>query len=238
MQEQLDTQIPELQTEEPQVTEESQEEPDYKAKTEELEALVSKLQNDQKSRDGLRRKESDRDAELAGFRDEIAAMRKVLTVTMESFQGGDEFQSQISQINQDAAKSQADRDWNSRYDKEQAGLLAKVQDEEGNLLISEENATKIQTQWQAAWGKAQQGNYDEVYDAQIDAQRMVLQEERRKSDVEKKSLREESKQSAKKALERAGVNDLDTGSAIAGGNEDLHGSALIERGLRNRQNPL
>jgi len=238
MQEQLDTQIPELQTEEPQTNEEPQEEPDYKAKTEELEALVSKLQNDQKSRDGLRRKESDRDAELAGFRDEIAAMRKVLTVTMESFQGGDEFQSQISQINQDAAKSQADRDWNSRYDKEQARLLATVQDEEGNLLISEEDATKIQTQWQAAWNKAQQGNYDEVYDTQIDAQRMVLQEERRKSDAEKKSLREESKQSAKKALEKAGVNDLDTGSAIAGGNEDLHGSALIERGLRNRQNPL
>ena len=238
MQEQLDTQIPERQSEEPQTTEEPQEEPDYKAKTEELEALVSKLQNDQKSRDGLRRKESDRDAELAGFRDEIAAMRKVLTVTMESFQGGDEFQSQISQINQDAAKSQADRDWNSRYDKEQARLLATVQDEEGNLLISEEDATKIQTQWQAAWNKAQQGNYDEVYDTQIDAQRMVLQEERRKSDAEKKSLREESKQSAKKALEKAGVNDLDTGSAIAGGNEDLHGSALIERGLRNRQNPL
>lgn len=238
MQEQLDTQIPELQTEEPQTNEEPQEEPDYKAKTEELEALVSKLQNDQKSRDGLRRKESDRDAELAGFRDEIAAMRKVLTVTMESFQGGDEFQSQISQINQEAAKNQADRDWNGRYDKEQARLLSTVQDEEGNLLISEEDATKIQTQWQAAWNKAQQGNYDEVYDAQIDAQRMVLQEERRKSDVEKKSLREESKQSAKKALERAGVNDLDTGSAIAGGNEDLHGSALIERGLRNRQNPL
>ena len=238
MQEQLDTQIPELQTEEPQTTEEPQEEPDYKAKTEELEALVSKLQNDQKSRDGLRRKESDRDAELAGFRDEIAAMRKVLTVTMESFQGGDEFQSQISQINQEAAKSQADRDWNSRYDKEQTRLLSTVQDEEGNLLISEEDAAKIQTQWQAAWNKAQQGNYDEVYDAQIDAQRMVLQEERRKSDAEKKSLREESKQSAKKALERAGVNDLDTGSAIAGGNEELHGSALIERGLRNRQNPL
>ena len=45
MQEQLDTQIPELQTEEPQTNEEPQEEPDYKAKTEELEALVSKLQN-------------------------------------------------------------------------------------------------------------------------------------------------------------------------------------------------
>lgn len=234
MQEQLDTPEPE----EPQTTEEPQEEPDYKAKTEELEALVRKLQNDQKSRDGLRRKESDRDAELAGFRDEIAAMRKVLTVTMESFQGGDEFQSQISQINQEAAKSQADRDWNSRYDKEQARLLSTVQDEEGNLLISEEDAAKIQTQWQAAWNKAQQGNYDEVYDTQIDAQRMVLQEERRKSDAEKKSLREESKQSAKKALERAGVNDLDTGSAIAGGSEELHGSALIERGLRNRQNPL
>jgi len=65
MQEQVETTEQEPSGEAPQ--EEPQEEPDYKARTEELEALVDKLQNDQKSRDGQRRRETDRDAELAGF---------------------------------------------------------------------------------------------------------------------------------------------------------------------------
>ena len=75
---------------------------------------------------------------------------------------------------------------------------------------------------------------EQVYDVQIEAQRMVLQEERRKTDSEKKVLREEAKTASKKALEKAGINNLDTGAAIAGGSEELHGTALIERGLRIR----
>ena len=61
---------------------------------------------------------------------------------------------------------------------------------------------------------------------------MVNQAERRQADSDKKVLREEAKTASKKALEKAGINDLDTGAAIAGGSEELHGAALIERGLR------
>ena len=50
----------------------------------------------------------------------------------------------------------------------------------------------------------------------------------------KLKLSDEAKNAGKKALEKAGVADLDTGAAIAGGNEELRGSALIERGLRKR----
>ena len=214
--------------------------PDYKARAEELEAQIEKLQNDLRSKDGQRRKESDRDAELTGFKDELSAMRKVLAVTMESIQRGDTegFQEQISRINQEAAEGQATRDWNSRYDKEQARLISTVQDEDGNLRISEDDAQTIQAKWNAAWQKAQQGNYDDVYDTQIEAQRMVNQEERRRAEAEKKALRDEAKTAGKKALEKAGIADLDTGSAIAGGNEELSGTALIERGLRLRKNRL
>ena len=228
------TQLEETQPQEP------QEEPDYKVKTEELEAQVSKLQNDLKSREGQRRRESDRDEELSGIKDEVSAMRKVLTATMESFQSGntEDFQAQISQINQEATRNQSNRNWNTKYEREQTRLLSTVQDDEGNLLINEEDATKIQTQWQAAWEKAKQGNFDDVVDTQIEAQRMVNQEERRKADTDRKALREEAKSAAKKALEQHGINDLDTGSAIAGGSEELHGAALIERGLRNRQSRL
>ena len=35
-------------------------------------------------------------------------------------------------------------------------------------------------------------------------------------------------------MAEAGINNLDTGAAIAGGSEELHGTALIERGLRTR----
>jgi len=230
--------------EDPQVLPESQgepeQEPDYKAKTEELEALVAKLQNDQKSRDGQRRRESDRDAELTGVRDDMTALRKIMTVYMDGMNRGDpsEVQAQISQINQEAAQSQSNRDWDSRYDKEQTRLLATLQDENENLLINEEDALKIQDLWKKAWELAQRGNFEGVYDTQIEAQRMVLQAERKKMESDKKTLRDEAKTAGKKALERAGIADLDTGSAIAGGSEELHGAALIERGLRSRQNRL
>ena len=230
--------------EDPQVLPESQgepeQEPDYKAKTEELEALVAKLQNDQKSRDGQRRRESDRDAELTGVRDDMTALRKIMTVYMDGMNRGDpsEVQAQISQINQEAAQSQSNRDWDSRYDKEQTRLLATLQDENENLLINEEDALKIQDLWKKAWELAQRGNFEGVYDTQIEAQRMVLQAERKKMESDKKTLRDEAKTAGKKALERAGIADLDTGSAIAGGSEELHGAALIERGIRSRQNRL
>ena len=73
-----------------------------------------------------------------------------------------------------------------------------------------------------------------IYDVQINAAKMVAQEERRRAADERKVLADEAKNAGKKALEKAGVADLDTGAAIAGGNEELRGSALIERGLRRR----
>jgi hypothetical protein len=157
------------------VTEEATEETtevDYKAKAAELESQVDKLQNDLRSKDGQRRRDTDRDAEFAGFRDELGAMRKVFSLYMDALQKGDtyEVQDQISAVN----------------------------------------------------------------NVQIEAARMVAQEERRKATVERQQLADEAKNAGKKALERAGVADLDTGAAIAGGNEELRGSALIERGLRKR----
>ena len=161
-------------------------------------------------------------------------MRRVFSTYMDNYNGNPEVQQQIDQINQEVAQSHSTRDFNSRYEKEQERLLSMVQDAEGNLLVSEDDATKLQTQWQSAWQTAQEGNFDAVYDLQIEAQRMVNQAERRQADSDKKVLREEAKTASKKALEKAGINDLDTGAAIAGGSEELHGTALIERGLRTR----
>ena len=213
-----------------------EEEVDYREKAAILEAQVEKLNNDLRSRDGQRRRDTDRDAEFSGFRDELTAMRKVFSLYMEAAQKGDtyEVQDQISAVNQELAQGQATRDYNSRYDHEMSRLLSTVQDESGSLFISEEDAVKIQTDWAAAWERAKTGDNEGIYDVQINAAKMVAQEERRRATSERQKLADEAKNAGKKALEKAGVADLDTGAAIAGGNEELRGSALIERGLRRR----
>ena len=225
------------------ITEETEATPegevDYKARAEELEAQNAKLLNDLRSKDGQRRRDTDRDEDIRGINDRLGALQKVFTLYMDGMNRGDpeEVQAQISQVNQELAQGQATRDYNARYEKEQTRLLSTVQDEDGNLLINED-AVKIQTDWQAAWEKASKGDLSDVYDVQIEAARMVTQEERRRADAERKALRDEAKTAGKKALEKAGIADLDTGAAIAGGNEELSGTALIERGLRMRQNRL
>jgi glutamate 5-kinase len=149
----------------------------------------------------------------------------------------DEAQAQISRVGQELAQGQATRDWNARYEKEQSRLMSTVQDEEGNILVNEDDVIKIQSDWQAAWAegsKAIRGDYEDIINIQIEAAKMVAQEERRRAADERKRISEEVKSATKTALEKAGVADLDTGAAIAGGNEELRGSALIERGLRRR----
>ena len=215
------------------------EEIDYQAKATELEAQVNKLENALRSKDGQRRRDTDRDAELAGIRDSVGALQKVFTLYMEArkMDMSDEAQVQISRVGQELAQGQATRDWNARYEKEQSRLMSTVQDEGGNILVNEDDVIKIQSDWQAAWAegsKATRGDYEDIINIQIEAAKMVAQEERRRSTDERKRLSDEAKNAGKKALEKAGVANLDTGAAIAGGNEELHGSALIERGLRRR----
>jgi hypothetical protein len=212
---------------------------DYKAKTAELESQVEKLTNDLRSRGGQRRRDTDRDAELSGIRDSVGALQKVFTLYMDDrkMDMSDEAQTQISRVNQELAQGQATRDWNSRYEKEQTRLMSTVQDESDNILVSEDDAQKLQSDWQAAWAegsKAARGDFEDIINIQIEAAKMVAQEERRRGTVERQQLADEAKNAGKKALEKAGVADLDTGAAIAGGNEELRGSALIERGLRRR----
>ena len=214
-------------------------EPDYRAKSEELEAQIVKLENDLRSREGQRRKESDRDAELSGLRDELGAVRRMFAELAAGMSSGnlEAVAAQTLQTNQELDRNQADRNWNIRYNGEQERLLATVcEDDKETLRISEADAQVIQDRWKRAWELAQQGNFDEVYQTHIEAHAMVLKEERRKSEEEKQLLRNEAKSAGKKALENAGIADLDTGAAIAGGNESLTGTALIERGLRKQLN--
>ena len=216
-----------------------EEEVDYREKAAVLEAQVKKMENDLRSKDGQRRRDTDRDAELAGIRDSLGALQRVFTLYVEDrkMDMSEEAQTQISRVGQELAQGQATRDWNARYEKEQSRLMSTVQDDGDNILISEDDAQKLQSDWQAAWAegsKAIRGDFEDVINIQIEAAKMVAQEERRRATSERQKLADEAKNAGKKALEKAGVADLDTGAAIAGGNEELRGSALIERGLRKR----
>ena len=162
-------------------------EPDYRAKSEELEAQIVKLENDLRSREGQRRKESDRDAELSGLRDELGAVRRMFAELAAGMSSGnlEAVAAQTLQTNQELDRNQADRNWNIRYNGEQERLLATVcEDDKETLRISEADAQVIQDRWKRAWELAQQGNFDEVYQTHIEAHAMVLKEERRKSGEE------------------------------------------------------
>ena len=179
------------------------EEIDYQAKATELEAQVNKLENDLRSKDGQRRRDTDRDAELAGIRDSVGALQKVFTLYMEDrkMDMSDEAQVQISRVGQELAQGQATRDWNARYEKEQSRLMSTVQDEGGNILVNEDDVIKIQSDWQAAWAegsKATRGDYEDIINIQIEAAKMVAQEERRRSTDERKRLSDEAKNAGKK----------------------------------------
>ena len=214
----------------------------------ELEAQVAKLQNDLRSKDGQRRKESDRDAELSGLGDELGAVRKMLAELAAGMSSGnlEDVATKTLQMNQELDKAQANRSADTRYDTELSRLLQTVSykqvndktgEEEDLLLISQEDSKKLTEQWQKAWDKVESGgSYDDVMNAHLEATAMALKEERRRSSEREKAHREELKTAGKKALENAGIADLDTGAAIAGGNEPLSGAALIERGLRKQLN--
>ena len=60
-----------------------EEEVDYREKAAVLEAQVKKMENDLRSKDGQRRRDTDRDAELAGIRDSLGALQRVFTLYVE-----------------------------------------------------------------------------------------------------------------------------------------------------------
>jgi len=224
----------------PEATEESQDKApapelsvdDLKAALADKEKEFQKLQNDLRSRDGVRRKQEENDARLGALADEVKAMRKVTAAVLDALQRGDTegAQSKIADIDNQVASSHAVRTAQQRADRERQRLMQTVQDGD-TLLVSEDDAAKLQGMWRDAVSKAEAGDWEAMSDMQIEAGRMVNAHERRKAQSELRKAREEAKQEHKRVLEKHGINELDTGSAIAGGGPELHGTALIERGL-------
>lgn len=220
---------------------EKQEPPDVATllkERDELRATLAKVQNDLRSREGQRRKQSEVDSQLADIQDEVKAMRRVTTaVFREMSQRGetDDLSGKVAEIERDASQSRASRLNQNRYDQAVARLMGVVNDKDGNLLLTEAQSKEIQGSWTKSGKEAiETGDFSGLYDITVEASKLVMQNEREASKKEADRLKKETKEQVKKQLEAAGVHDMDTGPSSGGGGtrDGLSGRELIERGLR------
>lgn len=186
----------------------------------ELKSQIDKLQNDLRSREGQRRKQSDIDSQLAGIQDELSALRRVNTAYIQALQKGetDGLDSKIAEIDRDTGQSRNTRVRQNRYDQAVSHLFDVVNDSDGTLLLSEEQAKEIQTSWAKAGKEAMDsGDFSSLHDLTIEAGKLVLKNQRESSKKEADRIRKDAKEQTKKQLEDAGIHDLDTGASAGGG---------------------
>lgn len=184
-------------------------------------AQIAKLENDLKSRDGQRRKASETDAILIDLQAEAKAQRKVLSLYLDTLQSGDTegLAEKRAGVDRESAQERATRQFQTRYDLASEKLMGVVNDDTGQLLLTDEQAAGVQEAWKKAGAEASRsGDFSLLNDVILDAAKMVTKTMLSKEKAETQRIREEEKAKTKQRLERAGVIDLDTGpSAGASG---------------------
>ena len=115
-------------------------------------------------------------------------------------------------------------------------LLGEVQNENGEVFISDADQKRLSAMWGEAIKQANAvGNDSPLYEVKAEAMTMRHAAELKAKDDEIKAEREASKGKTNKALEDSGVHDQDTGAAKAGagGGERKRGTALIQEALND-----
>ena len=190
------------------------------ARVAELESLNLKLQNDLKSRDGQRRKQAEDQNLLLDMQDEIKGQRKLVALYLDSLQTGDTdgLAEKRVAMEQESSAGQVSRRFQARYETATQKLLSAVNDDDGNLSLTEEQSVAVQASWKAAGEEAfRTGDFSGLNDVIVDAAKTVTRNVREAKAQEENRIKEEAKATTKKRLEKAGVNDLDTGPSAGGG---------------------
>jgi hypothetical protein len=222
------------------LTTEESEEVDYKVLSEELEAKNRQLQNDFKSREGNRNRTQDSEDRLSRLEASNEASARGISQILGKMTGeDDEFAAEVQKGNQEAADKTRSAGAGAVRTEVMNGILDIVQVEsegEGDptVLISKESQDQLSKLWGAATKEAEEtGSSAPLYRVHMEASRMVLMEEQDKSRKALAAERAKAKSDTKKALEKAGVADQDTGPARsgAGGSERKRGNALIEQAI-------
>lgn len=220
---------------------EESEELDYKTLYEASEVTVTQLRNDSRAREGQRNRTQDQEARLGRLEaSNEAGARGIAQILDKLMKDDDEFADEVRKGNQAADAQTRTAGAAGRREVVMNSIMDIVQvqsDDEGTApttLISKANQEKLASLWdQAVKTAASTGNEAPMHRVQLEATKMVLEEEQAKSKKALSDERAKSKQEVKKALEKAGVGDQDTGPARtgSGSGQRKRGTALIAEAI-------
>jgi hypothetical protein len=235
--------VDDLKTEEAEKTPENEEaDLDYKALFEASEIENKKLLNDSRATQGNRNRTQDLEDRMNRMESSVEMNARASSQILGKMtKEDDEFAAEVKKENQDAdAKSRAASAGSRRSEiLNEIMSTVQVESEEADgdpvVLISKDDQDKLSKLWGAATAEADRtGDTSLLHRVQMEANRMVLDAERAKSRQAVADVKAQAKLDTKKALERAGIADQDTGPARsgAGGGERKRGTALIEEALK------
>ena len=209
-----ETDTPQPEVQEPEV----EQDVDWKARFDENQATLSKLEQQLKTEQGRNRKRDDTDTAVLGIGDRLAAMEQSNSALIKALAEGDteNLPGQLSQIQAQSQNTQRGRAYQNQYAVLTEQLREATQDENGDPILDLYNAPELEEVRQA-WVTANNNrSVSELYNTLVRTHEVIRQAERGKASKMTDSVREEERTSARQRLEEAGIYDLDTGPASAG----------------------
>lgn len=226
----------------PDESEQSSEEKDldYKTLYEASEVKNKQLLNDSRAREGNRNRTQDLESRMSRMEASVEVNARAATHILDKLtREDDEFAEEVRKSNQEANEKSQAAGVEGRKSAILNDILGIVQVESGDentsptVLIPKDDQDKLSKYWGAAVQESERTGSDAaLYRVQMEASRMVLQAEQEKNRKALADERTKLKSETKKALEKAGVTDQDTGPARSGaGSERKRGTALIEEAI-------
>ena len=198
---------------------EAEPEVDWKARFDDNQATLDKLEQQLKTEQGRNKKRDDTDSAVLGIGDRLAAMEQSNAALIKALAEGDtdNLPQQLGQIQAQSQNTQRGRAYQNQYRVLTEQLRAATQDESGNDILSLYEAPEIE-EVRLSWVDANnKRSVSALYNTLVRTHEVIRQAERGKASEKAETVRQEERTSAKQRLEEAGIYDLDTGAASAGG---------------------
>ena len=202
---------------------EAEPEVDWKAKFDENQATLDKLEQQLKTEQGRNKKRDDTDSAVLGIGDRLSAMEQSNAALIKALADGDteRLPQQLGQIQAQSQNTQRGRAYQNQYRVLTEQLREATQDENGNEILSLYDAPELEEVRQAWVDANKNRSVSALYNTLVRTHEVIRQAERGKASERAESVRQEERTSAKQRLEEAGIYDLDTGPASGGGGATL-----------------
>ena len=198
---------------------EAEPEVDWKARFDDNQATLDKLEQQLKTEQGRNKKRDDTDSAVFGIGDRLSAMEQSNAALIKALAEGDteNLPQQLGQIQAQSQNTQRGRAYQNQYRVLTDQLREATQDEGGNDILSLYEAPELEEIRQSWVDANNKRSVSALYNTLVRTHEVVRQAERGKANEKAESVRQEERTSAKQRLEEAGIYDLDTGAASAGG---------------------